>query len=651
MSPMDQKTLPSGGSISSRDNCSVVRDVMIPMRDGVLLATDIYFPATYVDSAKQQFPVILERTPYGKHLPSRSERTAQSEATLSRDEVAEFFVRQGYIVIYQDCRGRYRSQGYFVKYTSDGEDGYDTCAWIIARPWSNGRIGTIGLSYAAHTQAALASLNAPGVVAMFLDSGGFSNAFQGGIRQGGAFEMKQATWALKQALESPAIRADKEKFTQLSKVDIAQWFRHTADWEPGHSPLSLAPDYESYLFDQWRHGAFDNYWKQIGLYAEGYHQSFPDAAMVHMSSWYDPYPRTACANYAGLTKYKKGPVCLVLGPWTHGNRSISYSGDVDFGSAAILDESLAPSFLELRLRWFDKWLKQDPNARSPLPPVSIFVMGGGSGRRNSAGRLDHGGTWRSELEWPIPDTRLTHYYLGAEEHLSLLQPNESENSLSYRYDPTNPVPTIGGAVTSGQPLMFGGAYDQREGPTVFAAAEPYKALSEREDVLVFQTQPLDDDIEVTGDISATLWISSDCTDTDFTFKLIDVYPSSTDYPNGYAMNLTDGILRVRYRESWESPELMSPGAVYKIRIDAFPTSNLFKKGHRIRIDISSSNFPKFDCNPNTGGPEGCATKTLVATNHIYFDKDRPSHVTLPIIPKRRDAAGDKAQAENNSLNS
>ncbi|MDB5762848.1 MAG: antibiotic hydrolase, partial [Herminiimonas sp.] len=197
-----------------------------------------------------------------------------------------------------------------------------------------------------------------------------------------------------------------------------------------------------------------------------------------------------------------------------------------------------------------------------------------------------------------------------------------------------PVPTIGGAVTSGEPLMFGGAFDQRETPAIFGAQAPYRPLAERSDVLVFQTPPLEEDIELTGPIKAILWISSNCSDTDFTFKLIDVHPANLDYPEGFAMNLTDGILRARYRDSWEKPVLMTPGEVYQIQIDAFPTSNLFKKGHRIRIDISSSNFPRFDINPNTGEPEGGSPNYRVAKNRIYLDSTHASQVILPIIPSR-----------------
>jgi uncharacterized protein len=189
-------------------------------------------------------------------------------------------------------------------------------------------------------------------------------------------------------------------------------------------------------------------------------------------------------------------------------------------------------------------------------------------------------------------------------------------------------------VTSGQPVMVGGAFDQREGPRFFGSRAPYRPLAERPDVLVFQTPPLEQDLEVTGPFTAHLWISSDCPDTDFTAKLIDVYPPNPDYPDGFAMNLTDGILRVRYRDSWERPSLMTPGTVYRIRIDAFPTSNLFQRAHRIRVDISSSNFPHFDVNPNTGEPEGRASELRVAMNRVYLDRSRPSHVVLPVIGRR-----------------
>jgi putative CocE/NonD family hydrolase len=622
--------LPKRGWGSGAPRATVVKsDVMVRMRDGVRLATDVYLPAD--DGAR--YPVILERTPYGKTTPSRSERTPTIATPLGRAAVAEFFVRQGYAFVYQDCRGRYKSEGEFVKYLSDGNDGFDCCKWITEQPWSNGRIGTMGLSYAAHTQGALGSAGAPGVVAMFLDSGGFSNAYQGGIRQGGAFELKQATWAFNNAVESPEIQKDPAKLAAMRAIDVRAWFKRFP-WKRGDSPVTLAPEYEEYLFEQWEKGNFDSYWKQLGIYAEGFYDQFVDAAMMHMSSWYDPYPRTATDNYLGLSKKKRGPVRLILGPWTHGDRQLTYAGDVDFGPAATIDGNVAPDFLTLRLRWFDRWVKGVRNGVDTEPVVRIFVMGGGSGRKNAAGRLDHGGKWRAERDWPIPDTKWTRFHLHRDGKLAEAVPSEANASREYRYDPKDPVPTIGGTVTSGQPVMVGGAFDQREAARFFGSTEPFRPLAERPDVLVFQTEPLAEAVEVTGPVTATLWISSDCPDTDFTIKLIDVYPPSADYPEGFAMNITDGILRARYRDSWERPSMMTPGTVYKLTVSAFPSSNLFARGHRIRLDVSSSNFPHFDANPNTGEPEGRATASRIATNRVFVDRDRPSHVVLPIIPAR-----------------
>ena len=607
----------------------VKRDVMVRMRDGVRLATDIYLPAD--DGTK--YPVILERTPYNKEAPSRSERTPTNPTPLGRAAVAEFFVKRGYAFVYQDCRGRYKSEGEFVKYLSDGNDVFDCCKWITEQAWSNGRIGTMGLSYAAHTQGALGSAGAPGVVAMWLDSGGFSNAYQGGIRQGGAFELKQATWAYSNAVEDPEIARDPAKLAAMRRVNIRDWFARLP-WKRGESPVTLAKEYEDYLFEQWEHGEFDSYWKQLGIYAEGFYDQYVDAAMVHMSSWYDPYPRTATDNYIALAKKKRGPVRLVLGPWTHGDRQLTYAGDVDFGPGATIDGNVAPDFLTLRARWFDRFVKGERNGVDDEPRVRLFVMGGGSGRKNTAGRMDHGGRWRSERDWPLPDTKWTPYYLQSDGGLTTTAPTAASAERSYRFDPQRPVPSIGGTITSGRPVMEGGAYDQREGPRFFGSMEPYRALAERPDVLVFQTAPLTEAVELTGPLTAKLWISSDCPDTDFTIKLIDVYPPNADYPEGFAMNLTDGILRVRYRDSWEKPAMMTPGQVYEITVTAFPTSNLFARGHRIRLDVSSSNFPHFDVNPNTGEPEARATSSRVASNRLFLDRARSSHIVLPVIPAR-----------------
>ncbi len=602
-----------------QDEVVVERDVMVAMRDGIQLACDVYRPASGGQAVAGAFPVILERTPYDKGAMSRAEMNRRSPTDPNRHEdVAAFFTRHGYVFIYQDCRGRYSSEGVFRKYLDEAADGYDTCAWIVQQPWCNGRIGTMGLSYAAHTQAALASLNPPGLAAMFIDSGGFSNAYQSGIRQGGAFELKQATWAYNQALKSPSVMADPQRRAALEAIDLHAWFADMP-WRPGHSPVTVAPEYEDYLFEQWTHGTFDDYWAQPGIYAAGSYEHFADVPQVHMSSWYDPYSRTATDNYTGLVTRKQGPVRLILGPWTHGGRSQSHAGEVDFGPDATLDHNLAPDFLTFRLRWFDRWLRGVENGVESEPGVRVFVMGGDSGQRNADGRLDHGGHWRQAATWPLPETQFTPYYCRADGSLSPEKPATEAEPLSYRYDPKHPVPTIGGPISSGEPMMVGGAFDQRESPDFFGSQAPYRPLAERPDVLVFPTAPLDRDVEVTGPIVVHLWIASDCPDTDFTAKLVDVYPPNTDGSEGFALNLTSGILRVRYRDSWEAPAMMQPGTVYAIRIELFPCSNRFAAGHRIRLDIASSNFPHFDLNFNTGEPEGLSTHAQIATNLLWFN--------------------------------
>lgn len=605
----------------------------VATRDGVRLATDIYRPARGGKPLPGRFPVILERTPYGRNVTSFRDITqADPKTPKTRAQVAAIYVAHGYVVVFQDCRGRYDSEGEFVKYLSEGADGFDTCRWLVAQPWSDGRIGTLGLSYAAHTQVALACLNPPGLKAMFIDCGGFSNAYQGGIRQGGAFELKQVTWAFNLGLESPQAQKSPRLMAALKAIDLKAWFA-AMPWKPGHTPLSAIPDYEAYVLDQWRHGDFDGYWKQVGLYAEGSYDRFADAAMVHMSGWYDPYSRTATDNYAGLSRRKSAPVRLIIGPWTHGARSTTYAGDVEFGPGSTLDALGHADYDAQRLAWFDRHLKGS-NLAEPDPPVRLFVMGGGSGRRTPQGRLMHGGGWRSEVAWPITRARPAAYHLHASGELSRAAPAAGAAPVAYDFDPARPVPTIGGAVTSGEPLMRGGGYDQCEGPTVYGSRAPYPPLEARADVLVFQTPPLTEDVEITGAIEARLWVATDGLDTDFTIKLIDLYPPSDDYPQGFALNLTDGILRCRYRESWAHPTLMTPGQVCPIVVTAFPTSNLFKAGHRIRLDVSSSNFPRFDVNPNTGAPEGVGLTRRVARNSVYVDAAHPSHVILPVIPAR-----------------
>jgi uncharacterized protein len=600
------------GDIVVVERVKVVQNVMIPMRDGIRLATDVYLPI----DGKAKRPVVLERTPYGKQSSNHGDRTFQNPVPKSRPEIARWFANKGYAYVLQDCRGRNGSEGVFSKYVNEGDDGADTLKWLLAQDWCNGKVATLGLSYGAHVQAALASLNPQGLEAMVWDSGGFSNAWKSGIRQGGAFELKQLTWAMTHARLSPATLNDPVRRAYLEAQNIRDWIGINP-WSEGQSPLALAPEYESYVLELWRNETFSEFWRRQGLYAAGNYAGFSNAPTMFICSWYDPYALTTIENFEGLSKLKDGPYRMILGPWTHGQRSVTHAGDVDFGLAAPLDGNIAIGYDELRLDWFDQKLSAPLDAQSTGNLVQLFVMGGGSGLKTSAGKMDHGGRWRHERTWPIPNAIATPLYLTQENALSL-EASEQSGSINWVHDPKNPVTTRGGAIASGAPVMEAGAFDQGHFPSQSIAS--------------FQTATLDHDLEVTGPIMAKLWISSSAVDTDVCLKLVDVYPPNPDYPDGYAMNLSHGILRLRFRNSCEKAELMTPMEVYPIEVTIFPTSNLFARGHRIRLDVSSSNFPHFDVNPNTGHPAGLlGPEPVVATNTVHFGPLTPSCIILPFV--------------------
>lgn len=609
---------------------AVCENILVPMRDGARLAVDIYRP-TPAGDVVTRWPCILERTPYDKTGTAQSDITVRTRTPYSKPQIARWFASHGYVVVMQDCRGRYHSEGVFTKYIHEADDGFDTVAWLAAQPWCDGRVLTQGLSYCAHVQTALGGLAPPALAGQYVDSGGFSNAYQGGIRQGGAFELKQATWAYKHALLSPETRQDSVREKRLRAQDIRAWFRRMP-WARGDSPVSAAPEYEDYLFEQWEHGDFSPYWCQRELCAERHYDEYADVPMVHMSSWYDPYVRTAIDNYLGLSRRKLGPVRLVMGPWLHGKRSQTFAGGVDFGPGSTIDAAFGCSFYELRRRWYDHLVGRsstDPFAESP---VTIFAMGGGSGHRDASGRLQHGGEWIQARTWPLPKCAEQDWYLHADGHLGREPPSVQTHSRDFTYDPHDPVPTLGGAITSADAVMPPGAFDQRDDVRFFGCSGTGRDIAERPDVLCFRSEPLMNDVLVAGAIKAHLFVSSDCVDTDITIKLIDEYPSSDDWPTGFAMNLTDGILRLRYRDSWEHPKWLPPGEIVAIEVEAFATANLFRAGHRIRLDISSSNFPRFDLNPNTGAPPGRWRDIKMAHNRVFTGRAFPSRLLLPVTP-------------------
>lgn len=618
----------------------VHRNVMIAMRDGVRLATDIYRPAN-ADGVPDPdpHPIIFERTPYEKAGTPRTEFSVARPTPYTRAELAVKLVGEGYIVIWQDCRGRYDSEGAFTKYLNEAEDGFDSMVWIDAQAFSNGRVGTMGLSYDAHVQMALACLNPPGLACMAVDSGGFSNAFTCGIRQGGALEMKQATWAYNRAMEAPLAAKDPAILRAIQAESLKDWMGQTP-WTRGRSPVRWDPDYEGYLLDQWQNGTFNDFWKKTGIWAAGYYETFPKIPIILMSSWYDVYVQSTLENYAGLKGAPDRPLTLIMGPWTHGNRSRSVFGDVDFGPNAVFDGQVDEDWLAFRLKFFARWLKgehpKEGTGDGALRDerVHLFVMGGGSGRRTPEGHLDHGGHWIEASDWPIPEAQPLRLHPRPDMSLG----EAARGELTYFYDPANPVPTIGGALTSGEPIFEGGAFDQTEDAAFFGCKTPGMPLIARPDILSFETPPLTEDLLIAGPVTVRLRVSTDAPDTDFTAKLVDVYPPSADYPRGYAMILTDGVFRVRYRHGFDRPALVAPDeGAFEITITPFATVNLFKKGHRLRLDISSSNFPKYDINFNTGAPEGTARGGRVARNTVHLGAD--TVLELMVLPNGEAARG------------
>jgi putative CocE/NonD family hydrolase len=596
---------------------TVQTDVMVPMRDGVQLATDIYLPTKDGVTLAKRLPTILMRTPYNK---SSGDKPAAD---------ALYFAGHGYAVVFQDTRGRYKSEGVWHWLTDDGRDGVDTAAWLARQPWSNGKLGTIGTSYVGGTQHALALERCPQLVtAIPVDA--VCNMGYAGVRNGGAFELRFWNWIT----SGTAARGSRQSRDPATAAVLSQMSENRIQYllqlplRRGTTPLKLAPEYEDWLVEAMAHGANDDFWRQNNILDHA--DQYPDIPLYLVGGWYDSWGSNTAATYIALSRKIKGPVYLIMGPWIHGQQGKSSHGQVSFGPAAAIPDPLA-----WRRAWYDHWLKGVENevgkAEPFAAPVRIFVMGSGDGRKTQDGLLNHGGSWRDEHEWPLARTQPTNYYLHAGGRIAANPPAQSAESTSFQFDPHHPVPTIGGNISSGDGILLQGAWDQRGGPHVWNFREPLP-LSARNDVLVFQSEPLAGDLEVTGEIVVKLWASSSAVDTDFTAKLLDAYPPSPDFPGGFDLNIGDGILRARFRESLAKETLMRPGEIYPLSIKLYPTSNIFKRGHRIRVDLSSSNFPRFDLNPNTGEPLNDNRRMVIAINTIHHDREHPSHISLPVIP-------------------
>jgi len=602
-------TPPEGGA--KLYEVSVEKRVMIPTRDGTRLASEIYRPARNGAPITERLPVLLDRTPY-----------ALSTLTATATHLAA----RGYVVVLQNIRGRYDSEGTYSKLQPIGaQDGYDVIEWLARQPWSNGAVGTFGTSYAAHMQAGAAQLHPPALKTAVLNMGGMPNAWDHGVRYRGAYELgRQLTWAWNQMeldAKSPEVKA------MLDKEQVEDWYT-VQPFRRGQNPLALEPEsFEKWYMYWFEHADYDDYWKTPLLNWEERYDETADVPTMHVGGWYDIFLAGTFKNFVELGKRKKSPQRVMVGPWTHSGNARAHAGDVSFGpEAAITDFATA-----WHLRWFDFYLKGVKTGIESQTPLRLFVMGTGDGHKDKDGRLFHGGYWRDGNEWPLAGTRMVPYYFHEDGTLSTAKPAAEASSTTYTFDPKNPVPTIGGGASA---RLKDGGYNQREDPRFPPSKAPYLPLKSRADIVVFETEPLAEDMTVIGPITVKLFAASSAVDTDFTAKLVDVYPPSKDFPTGFDLNITDAIIRGRYRATRDHQVLLEPGKAYEYTIEPFPTANVFKKGHRIRVDISSSNFPRFDVNPNTGEPLGRNRRMISADNTIHHSARYPSHIVLPLAPAR-----------------
>jgi len=571
------------------------------MRDGTILYADVYRPDT-----AGKYPAVLVRLPYDKSLFA---------VTLGVGYLDPLRVAQaGYAVVLQDCRGTGVSDGELYALRSEPEDGYDTVEWVAAQPWCDGKVGMYGLSYFGFTQWAAAVTQPPHLKticpAMFsvVTRRGF-------ICEGGVFELyRMLTWYLGMGAMTLVRKLLSGQLPPETLKSLQQCLFHMVNnlqEECRFLPLKDVPAKLKELgilpfYSDWLTNIDDNdYWQALCSPIPLEKVLIPT---FQISGWYDPAASGVLTNYKemkqrGGSELARTNQKVVVGSWVHGPDLLSLIGELDTGIASA---GQTIDMTGTHIRWFDYWLKGIDNGIMNEPPVRIFVMGDN--------------IWRDEQEWPLARTRYTKYYFhgGGQANSRLgdgvlnTEPPAVEQPDIYLYDPRNPVPSVG-ALDSFSAREFG-AQDQRE-------------VEERSDVLVYTSEPLETDLEVTGPIEIKLWAASSAVDTDFTAKLVDVWP------NGKAYNLAQGIVRARYRESVSKPTLLEPGKIYEYSIDLNVTSNVFKAGHRIRVQVTSSNFPRWDRNLNTGHPIGQDAEVKAALQTIYHDKQYPSHIVLPVIPK------------------
>lgn len=552
---------------------------MVPVSDGIRLATDCYVPL----NRKGSGPTIVERTPYDRRSPELM-------------KMAAHFAGRGYNVVLQDTRGRGESEGMFQHYLArphEGEDGYDLLDWIARQDWSNGQVGTVGFSYTGSNQQSLAVLNHPTLKSQVIFDAGI-NYFSRNVREDGAFVIGQlGTYALRMAISSPQARRDPVLRAHLEHVlkNPTEWYTR-APWRRGDSPVSCLPEYEDWLLHAQDNPRENDRWRNPQMMVEPWLDQYPDIPKLMVTSWYGHHVWSTFRKldaFAGQASANK----VIIGTWIHTSPygESTTSGDVEFGEAASLCMD------EIRLRWFDATLRGiEPEAASSAPKISYFVMGGGSGGRDEDRRLLHGGHWTSAGEWPPSGGRDLLLHLASGGAL-LPEAPDATGRLSINANLDRPIPTIGSSIKNPEPMpgfISSGGCDQVERKDVNLSPGTGLPLTSRHDVAAFRTAPLEEAMEITGPLTIRLWLSSTSRACDLSVKIIDEYPPCADWPAGFALNIVDHYQRFA---SWTSL-LEDDGAKPRlVEIGPIHLSNVFAKGHRIRLQIGNSSWPRYDRNP------------------------------------------------------
>jgi putative CocE/NonD family hydrolase len=552
----------AGGLMAQQERVRVDSHVAVKMRDGVSLYADIYRPAR-----EGKFPVIVIRTPYG----------------VQRDGVhANCFqlAGHGYVVVNQDVRGRFESDGKWTPFMDEGKDGYDTIEWAAKQPWSNGRVGSQGGSYLGNNQWLAGAEAPPHLLAMF-PAVASTSIYHNWAYFGGAYRLSfNFGWGV---VRMPhRIMQPQNWHTDKFVPDTMKYDSILRHVPLGEGDLQSSGSAVGHYRDWLKHETYDAYWKGASVEDRFDKIKVP----VHTSGgWWDIFLAGTINGYVGM---KKKGAKMLIGPWGHGpSRKF---GEVDFGPGAMRD------LHAYELKWFDRWVKGIENGVDKEPPVEIFYMGANQ--------------WRKEADWPIPGTVYKPLYLGADKSLTFDKPSTA-GQLSYVADPANPVPTLGGNNCCGSPTVAG-PVDQRP-------------IESRADVLSYTSAAVTEPVTIAGPVKMSLFASTDGPDTDWMVKLVDVAPS------GFAMNIAEGILRARFRKGLTRAELLKPGQTYEFTVDMVGTANVFLPGHHIRVDIMSSNFPQFSVNPNTGEPLATAGRGRKATNTVFHGGPKPSAIILPVV--------------------